>query len=373
LKRLAVAGGRRPSLALAAALLLVMLLAGCRLAELPALPTLVPTVEPVAAALLETAPGALLSDPRQVPATFTPSALILQAGIATREVTPTPAPTATPEPSATPAALPATFFKRAALPYRDAPPESVPCGDKGLAYRSLLPGNVDGGEIAYHVYLPPCYGLDGRAYPVLYLIHGAIQTDSHWLDLGLADYADAGIHSGRYPAFIAIMPYSGRLGNMTSGGPNSVEGNIVDRLIPAIDDLFCTWPEAAGRAIGGISRGGYWSLEIAFRHPDLYGAVSGHSSHLRFETDPARYNPLATYASADLSNTRIWLDRGQTDFLRAGQDQLHELLTAAGVDHEYWVNAGGHSDSYWAQHLPEYLDWHLALWPHDRESYPPCQ
>jgi enterochelin esterase-like enzyme len=207
---------------------------------------------------------------------------------------------------------------------------------------------------------------------VLYLIHGSIQTDSHWPDLGLAEYADAGISTGRYPPFIAIMPYSGRLGNMSSGGSNSVEGKIVGDLLPAVDDIYCTWNEATGRSIGGISRGGYWALEIAFRYPELFGAVSGHSSHLRFETDPARYNPLATYATADLSSTRIWLDRGEKDFLRTGQDQLHERLTEAGIVHEYRVNPGGHSDVYWAEHLPEYLDWHLALWPDDRDVYPPC-
>jgi enterochelin esterase-like enzyme len=204
------------------------------------------------------------------------------------------------------------------------------------------------------------------------LIHGSIQTDSHWLDLGLAEYADAGISSGRYPPFIAIMPYSGRLGNMTSGGPKSVEGNFISAVLPTVDNQLCTWREAAGRSIGGISRGGYWALEIAFRYPELFGAVSGHSSHLRFETDPARYNPLATYAEADLSQTRIWLDRGEKDFLRVGQDQLHESLTAADIDHVYWVNPGGHSDNYWADHLPEYLDWHLALWSHDRDSYELC-
>ncbi len=365
-----VAGHRRPGRAWAWLLLSALCLAGCRLAEQPPLPTLVPTAIP--AGNIALAADAVVLEQEDVPATFTPAAVLHQAGIATREVTATPPPTATMEPSATPLALPISFVN-STYPYRARPPESVPCGDQGLIYRSSIPGGADGSEIPYHVYLPPCYGLDGRTYPVLYLLHGSIQTDSHWLDLGLAEYANAGIRSGRYPSFIAIMPYSGRLGNMTSGGPNSVEGRIVGKLIPAIDDLFCTWPEAAGRSIGGISRGGYWALEIAFRQPQLFSAVSGHSSHLRFETDSARYNPLATYATVDLANTRIWLDRGETDFLRNGQDLLHERLTAAGIEHEYRINPGGHSNAYWAQHLPEYLDWHLALWPHEGEAYGRCQ
>lgn len=348
---------------------LLFLLLGCRPAGLEPLPTLVPTAEPLDQ---PAATATVMPERQQVPATNTPAAVAFQAGMATRAVTATPLPTVTPQPSSTPEVMPAIHANTTVAPYRAAPPASVPCGDQGLVFRGVIAGESGGQELAYHAYLPPCYGLDGRSYPVLYLIHGSIQNDSHWQDLGLSAYADAGINAGRYPPFIAVMPYSGRLGNMSSGGPNSVEGKIVGDVIPAIDSMFCTWNEAAGRSIGGISRGGYWALEIAFRYPALFGAVSGHSSHLRFETDPARYNPLATFATADLANTRIWLDRGDKDFLRVGQDQLHDSLTTAGIDHDYRVNPGGHSDAYWAEHLPEYLDWHLALWSHDRDSYPPC-
>ena len=346
---------------------LLFLLLGCRSLDLQPLPTLAPTAEPLGPVAITIA-DPLTMDRDPVPVTFTPAGLSFQAGITTRAVTPTPIPTITAQPSATPLVLPAVFPKLTNVSFRAAPPETVPCGDQGLTFRGSTPDK----NIAYHAYLPPCYGLEGRAYPVVYLIHGSIQNDSHWLDLGLAEYADAGINSGRYPPFIAIMPYSGRLGNISSGGPKSVEGNTIGDIIPAIDSLFCTWNEAAGRSIGGISRGGYWALEIAFRNPALFGAVSGHSSHLRHETDPARYNPLTTYATADLAHTRIWLDRGEKDFLRVGQDQLHESLTSAGIPHEYRVNPGGHGDAYWAEHLPEYLDWHLALWPHDGEVYPSC-
>jgi enterochelin esterase-like enzyme len=207
---------------------------------------------------------------------------------------------------------------------------------------------------------------------VLYLIHGSIQEDTHWLDLGLAQYADAGIEQGRYPPFIVVMPNSGYLGNLSSGGEKSIEGIIVNYLLPFVDHNFCSWSEARGRNIGGISRGGYWALEIAFSNPDLFGATAGHSTHLRLETDPEKYNPLATYAWADLRNMRIWMDRGEKDFLRTGQEQLHASLEAAGITHEYQVNPGGHSDVYWTDHIGDYLDWHSASWPRERELYPPC-
>lgn len=309
-----------------------------------------------------------------MPATFTPGAptATIVAGFSTEVPTPLPSPTLRPPPSPTPVALTARFPDAVDAPYFESPPVSTDCGGQGTVFHSRFPSEVAGPTRSYHAYLPPCYGQDGRSYPVIYLIHGSIQTDSHWLDLGLAQYADEGITSGRYPPFVAIMPYSGRMGNISSGGWNSIEGITIDHLLPYIDENYCTWADGAGRSIGGISRGGYWALEIAFNNPELFSAVSGHSSHLRFQTDPPKYNPLATFATADLSNMRIWLDRGEKDFLRPGQNQLHQYLDEAGVAHEYRINEGGHSDFYWAEHLAEYLDWHLALWPKDRESYPPC-
>lgn len=313
-----------------------------------------------------------------MPATYTveaPSAPLLAAVAAnTPRATPTARPTLAPLPTRTPtpAALVNRFPQPINAPSLDQPPLQTACDQPGLIFRSRFPSQVGGRWRDYHVYLPPCYGRDGRVYPVLYLIHGSIQTDSHWLDLGLATYADAGIAAGRYPPFIAIMPFSGELGNISSGGANSIEGITLNYLLPYVQANYCAWNDRAGRSIGGISRGGYWALEMAFLHPDLFAAVAGHSSHLRFETDPARYNPLATYATVDLSNSRIWLDRGEKDFLRVGQDQLHSLLTAAGISHEYRVNPGGHNEAYWAAHLPEYIDWHTAGWPLDRAAYPAC-
>ncbi|MGH2536711.1 MAG: alpha/beta hydrolase [Candidatus Promineifilaceae bacterium] len=331
-----------------------------------------PPLAPTAAA----PPLLIAVNPARPPATYTPQAQLLAALLpipsqtATLEPTPTLRPTASPSPSPT-AAPSRPPPSPTAVSYED-PPLATECAGRGAIFRGRFPSGVAGPLRDYSAYLPPCYQRHGRAYPVLYLIHGSIQTDSHWLDLGLAAVADQGLAAGRYPPFIAIMPDSGRLGNMTSGGPASIEGVTVNDLLPFVEQNFCAWPAAAGRSIGGISRGGYWALEIAFSHTDLFGAVSGHSSHLRFETDPARYNPLATYAAFDLSRLRIWLDRGESDFLRHGQDQLHASLDAAGIGHHYFVNPGGHSDDYWAAHLGEYLDWHLSAWPLDPAAYPAC-
>jgi enterochelin esterase-like enzyme len=348
-------------------LALSILLTACGSPAAP-LPTLVPV------AVVPPPP----EDDRLLPATYTIEApdgpLLAAVAASTPRPTPTQEPTAIPLPSRTPTLLPLVdrYPQPVNAPYLEQPSLQAACDQTGMYFRSRFPSRIGGPWRYYHAYLPPCYGHDGRVYPVLYLIHGSIQTDSHWLDLGLAAYADAGIVAGRYPPFVAIMPYSGELGNISSGGNNSIEGITLNYLLPYVQANYCAWDDRTGRSIGGISRGGYWALEIAFLHPNLFGSAAGHSSHLRFETDPARYNPLATYTTVDLTGSRIWLDRGETDFLRVGQDQLHNLLTTAGIAHEYRVNPGGHNEAYWAAHLPEYLDWHAAAWPASRTAYPPC-
>ncbi|HEX6384781.1 MAG TPA: alpha/beta hydrolase-fold protein [Anaerolineae bacterium] len=355
--------------------LLWPLLVGCTIPGRP-----IPTLQPVAAvplALSETDP-----DDPSIPPTYTPqpqatAPIVTPTPLptATASPTPVPLPTLTPLPTLPPTSevIPAFLSAEPAnAAFLEQPPATTECSESGLLFRSQFPSAVGGPWRYYHAYLPPCYGQDGRAYAVLYLFHGSVQTDSHWADLGLVHHADRGIRDGRYPPFIAIMPFSGALGNSTSGGDGSIEGITVNALLPYVDETYCTWTEAAGRSLGGISRGGYWALMIAFRHSDLFAAVSGHSSHLRFETDGARYNPLATYAEADLSNMRIWLDWGERDFLWAGQQQLHRALTDAGVAHEAHVRGGGHNETYWMVHLQEYLDWHTAAWPRDRQAYPLC-
>lgn len=346
--------------------LCLLLFSGCLPTQ--ALPPL-PTRHPVA-----TVP-ATPHQPTPIPPTFTP----LPAHTATPQpptatTTPIPA-TATPKPTltATPDVIPDFLFANTGdIPELETPPATTDCDGTGVVFRSRFPSQIGGAPRRYAAYLPPCYGQDGRSYPTLYLFHGSIQTETHFLDLGLAHHVDQGIANGRYPPFIVIMPFNGNLGNITSGGPKSIEAITVDELLPYVESNFCTWRDRDGRSLGGISRGGYWALMLAFRHTDLFTAVAGHSSHLRFETDGEKYNPLATYATADLSNMRIWLDWGETDFLRTGQQQLVAALSKAAIPHTATVNGGGHNDAYWQVHLREYLDWQTAVWPRGRSLYPTC-
>jgi enterochelin esterase-like enzyme len=355
-------------------LLMASLLSACAVVQpIAPLPTLLPT------AVIPIQPDTSVA---VNPAPFTPSgANIAEVPVPPVSPSPMPNPMQTSQPETTIAEMavsPPTINPILLTPvagtsvYRETPPQTIDCGEHGLLLRSQFPSDVGGPWRGYHAYLPPCYGEDGRSYPTLYLFHGSIQTDTHWVELGLIQQIEAGLRDGRYPPFIVIMPFNGELGNSTSGNYHSIEGVTVNVLLPYVDEMFCTWHEAAGRSIGGISRGGYWALMIAFRHPALFTAVAGHSSHLRYETDRAEYNPLSTYVDADLSNLRIWMDWGENDFLRLGQIELRNSLIAVDANLQATVNPGGHNDEYWQAHIIEYLDWHTAVWPLDRMEYPSC-
>lgn len=250
-------------------------------------------------------------------------------------------------------------------------PTATPCATRGQiitgTYVSALAG-----ESRYRIYLPPCYGLDGRAYPVLYMLPGNIHDDSIWDQLGLDEAAETLIQAGRIPPLLIVMADGGLLADNTSGGPGSYESLILDELIPFIDRQHCTWVAGAGRAIGGLSRGGYWALEIAFRHPEQFASVGGHSAALVDRYGGPDVNPEQTGLNRELGKLRVYFDVGEDDWYITNVRQLHEEMTALGIPHKWVLNEGGHDDAYWSAHVTDYLTWYAAAWPHARETYPEC-
>lgn len=231
---------------------------------------------------------------------------------------------------------------------------------------------IAGPARSYRLYLPPCYGLDGRVYPTLYMLHGNATTDSHWDTLGLDEAATEAILAGLIPPLLIVMPDGGAIANNSSGGPYSFEGVVLNELIPFIEGNYCAWPEGNGRAIGGLSRGGYWALEIALRHPAEFSAVGGHSAALVDSYAGPDLNPPSTVLSANLGDLQIYLDIGDQDYYIGPLRQMRESMVAAGIPHTWMLNSGRHEDAYWAAHVGDYLAWYTQLWPMERGRYPFC-
>ena len=128
------------------------------------------------------------------------------------------------------------------------------------------------------VLLPDGYARSaGRRYPVLYLLHGAGDDFTGWTRSGDAQRTTAGL------PLIVVMPDGGRGGwytdwrNGGSGGPPRWETYHVDELIPLVDRRFRTVAARRGRAIAGLSMGGFGALSYAARHPDRFAAAASFS------------------------------------------------------------------------------------------------
>ena len=168
------------------------------------------------------------------------------------------------------------------------------------------------------------------------------------------------------------MPDGGDISQDSSGGANSFEGVIINELIPSIEENYCAWRDPSARAIGGLSRGGYWALEIAFRNPRLFASVGAHSAALLDEAAGSDLDPAVTGLAANLENLRIYIDVGKNDYTRAPIQALHESLEKAGKEHQWVLNEGSHQDAYWSAHLRDYLSWYTEDWPDDESLYPDC-
>ncbi len=207
---------------------------------------------------------------------------------------------------------------------------------------------------------------------MIYLFHGSFHSDSHWDELGAGEAAEILINGSEIPPILIIMPDGGEIAQETSGGPSSFEGVILRELVPHIENNFCAWPDPNGRAIGGLSRGGYWALEIAFRNPQNFQSVGGHSAALLDEAAGSEYDPMVTARKSDLIDLRIYLDAGRNDYVLPPLLEFHELLLEADIDHQWILNEGRHEDNYWSAHLEEYLTWYTDPWPAERALYSAC-
>ncbi|MBC8170686.1 MAG: CapA family protein, partial [Anaerolineae bacterium] len=227
-------------------------------------------------------------------------------------------------------------------------------------YRSTL---IDT-PMVYSIYLPPCYDQTSQSYPTLYLLHGSNDDDNHWLRLGLQELLDERISAGTMPPMIVVLPFGNWIANENQFGMYSWETVFVSEMLPLVEANYRVDLNRANRAIGGISRGGFWAFQIGLLHPDLFSSIGGHSGFFdRFHAAP-EYNPLNLVLKLTPETApRMAIDRGALDYAAPGLDMMDERLTTAGVPYTYTIYPEGeHNNLYWEQHVGAYLDFYVAPW-----------
>jgi S-formylglutathione hydrolase FrmB len=272
--------------------------------------------------------------------------------------------------------------------YRGYPPPHEPrfVAVRGRAEVIKIPSAALGGRVQQvFVYLPPEYDDQPRArYPVLYLLHGVPGRPDQFLRViraGVID--DVLVALGRAEPLIVVMP-SGSTGFFTdtewANGlrPHAAwETFVAHDLVHAIDARYRTLARGSGRAIGGLSEGGYGALNIALHHPGEFRVIESWSGYeqapkLRaiFGRSRARlaYNsPLEQLSrvagSLRAAQTYIWFYSGISDPLRRQNEAFAAALARAHIRFRYLLLRGRHDWRLWrdeaeaallivAQHLP---------------------
>ena len=224
------------------------------------------------------------------------------------------------------------------------------------------------------MYLPPCYETADRRYPYVILFHGSLDDETEWTDqLDVDEVLDAGIADGTLAPMILVMPGGGAIANAHVGASSkSYENVILDEIVPRVEEQYATFGTRAGREIGGISRGGFWAFSIAFRHPDLFAAVGGHSPFFHPTNAPPSSNPLdlvEDVSVAKLETLRIWVDRGGQDYAEPGITPFVETLEDRKIAHQFKLYPIGlHEVAYWKSHVKVYLAFYGASWPRTAEE-----
>ena len=230
------------------------------------------------------------------------------------------------------------------------------CAEAGTLSRETYFSAVSSHERKYSIYLPPCYKASDASYPLLLLLHGSDADDSQWRRLGFLNALESAIQQDSAPPMIVLMPYGGSIANKNRFNGISYDRILLDLLSQAEERYRAN----GKRAIGGISRGGFWAFHLGLRFADEFVAIGGHSPY--FDRDHAEPpdNPLnlAQSLSRD-THLQLWLDRGTNDHAADGIDRMHVILRNVDVPHEYVVQPDGdHSEATWRRHIEDYLSFY---------------
>lgn len=258
-----------------------------------------------------------------------------------------------------------------------------------------------GRTMKFNVSLPADYESSGRRYPVVYLLHGLTSDYTAWARLGAPKAAEL-------YQLIVVMPDAGNSWYVNwaeSEGTrlNNWEDAIVKDLVGYVDSHYRTIARREGRAINGLSMGGYGGLTLGLRHPDMFASIGSESGALSFARGLAarlragqglpdyqpgdKANPAIGIAGFNSQSERspkgkiftsaeqaesydpfhlvvsipadklphIYLDCGTDDRLLAASQEFAKLLMEKKIPFTFAESPGAHAAPYWAREINQAL------------------
>jgi putative tributyrin esterase len=225
------------------------------------------------------------------------------------------------------------------------------------------------GTLSFAVYLPPGYSSSRARYPVIYFLHGLPASPYAYRGLGFVASVLAAL--GR-PA-IVVAPQGARDGDsdpeyLDWGPGRNWETAIASELPRYVDAHYRTIRSRRGRALVGLSAGGYGAVLLALHHLADFSVVESWSGYFR-PTNPSgtQVLPHVPSQSAHTLVPQLRADERQrpTFFafyvgsedrrFRAENEQLDRELRAAGVPHVFRIYPGAHEQTVWSLHAQQWL------------------
>jgi len=228
-----------------------------------------------------------------------------------------------------------------------------------------------GRDVSYAVDVPPSYeGSGSRKYPVVYALHGLFEGSGFWERRGLAPILARLREAGAVPELLVVAVDGGNSFFVNAPG-GRYEDMVTRDLVTHVEATYRVVPGRKGRALLGVSMGGYAALHVAFAQPGLVAVVATHSAMLlervpsaeqgagrwhmaafnKVFGDPidsalwAENDPLVQARKADPKAVpALFVDCGGEDRfgLASGHRELHRILDERGIAHEFELPPGDH-------------------------------
>lgn len=225
------------------------------------------------------------------------------------------------------------------------------------------------------IYTPPGYCTEGCShYPVLYLLHGMGGDENAWSELGrTAQIIDNLIAQGKAEPMIVVMPngniaLQGAPGETSLGFaqpttqlPHTMDGTYEEsflEIVDFVDNHYFTIAEKSGRAIAGLSMGGFHSLHISKEYPEMFDYIGLFSAAVRpmGRTESPIYEDMEGKLAKQFAlNPKLyWIGIGVEDFLYDLNVEYRKQLDEAGYPYTYVETSGGHIWRNWRIYLSEF-------------------
>lgn len=291
------------------------------------------------------------------PAPSVPVEAVAQA--ASASATPTvrrsePTAVPTPQPTATVPTPPT------APPSATSTPACNPVLSAGTTVSITIPSDIFPYNIEARVYLPPCYEALNKRYPVLYMLHGQGFRPDQWERVGLLTAADKLIASGQIAPLMIVLPWERK--------DERFDPALVKEIVPYIDANYRTYALREARAVGGLSRGGGWAVHFALRYPETFSRAGLHSPAVFYGDE----NNLLEWVRQLKTKPKpvFYIDSGENDATLRSPLWLGQVFAWSKIEHTLVVQAGGHTENYWAAHVQDYLKFYAADWRNETFAPP---